>query len=60
MILMCAYAGEVFRGEHPGPYTNRNARAFAQAALIPDSLLDRDERAFGIPARELADARRDR
>ena len=67
MIYMCAYAGDVLRGELPGPYTDQNARRYAQAALIPDRLLhrptldvERVARAYGIPACELAAAREDR
>jgi hypothetical protein len=64
VIFMCAYAGDVLRGELPGPYSDYDAVRYARAALIPDRLLDRPaldtERvahAFGIPARELAAAR---
>ena len=39
MIYMCAYAGDVLRGELPGPYTDHDAVRYARAALIPDRLL---------------------
>ncbi len=64
MIYMCAYAGDVLRGELPGPYSDRDAVRYARAALIPERLLhqpgldvERVAQAFGIPARELAAAR---
>jgi len=60
---MCAYAGDVLRGELPGPYTDHNARAYARAALIPGELLERPcvnplrtSLALGIPLWELAPA----
>jgi hypothetical protein len=67
MIYMCAYAGDVLRGELPGPYTDANALRYARAALIPERLLgrpgldvERVAQAFGIPARELGAARDER
>jgi N-terminal domain of anti-restriction factor ArdC len=41
VVLMCAYAGEILRGELPGPYRGEDARRYARACLIPDELLDR-------------------
>src|ERR1700733_8981001 len=43
VCYMCAYAREVLRGELVGPYTEQNARRFAQAALIPAELLEREQ-----------------
>ena len=67
MIYMCAYAGDVLRGELQGPYTDHDAVRYARAALIPDRLpyrpgldVGRVARAFGIPASELAAARDER
>jgi hypothetical protein len=75
VMFMCAYAGDVLRGELPGPYSDDQARRYARAALIPEELLEpgrqtpRRERlaataeALGVPAAELeyaiADAVRD-
>ena len=63
MIYMCAYAGDVLRGELPGPYSDRDAVRYARAALIPERLLHRSgldvervAQAFGIPAQELGAA----
>lgn len=63
VIFMCAYAGDVLRGELPGPYTDHNARTYARAALIPGELLERPcvnalrtSLALGIPLWELAPA----
>jgi hypothetical protein len=63
VCYMCAYAREVLSGGLPGPYTEHNACRFAQAALIPDEPLEREQintphsaAALGIPERELADA----
>jgi hypothetical protein len=65
VIYMCAYAGDVLRGELPGPYSDRDAVRYARAALIPQRLLhqpgldvERVAQAFGILASEL-DAARD-
>jgi hypothetical protein len=56
VIYMCAYAGDVLRGELPGPYSDHDAVRYARAALIPDRLLhrpgldvERVAQAFGIP-----------
>ena len=38
---MCAYAGDVARGELPGPYTDADARLYVRACLIPTELLER-------------------
>ena len=64
---MCAYARAVLAGELPAPYTEQNARRFAQAALIPAELLQRERintphtaAALGIPEQELADAKASR
>ena len=61
---MCAYAGDVARGELPGPYTDTDARRYARACLIPTELLERPALdvhsaapALGVPAAELQDAR---
>jgi hypothetical protein len=66
VIYMCACAGLVLRAELPGSYSDKDARRFAQAGLIPGRLLasptlevERFARAFEIPARELAAARAD-
>ena len=63
VCYMCAYAREIFTGGLPGPYSERQARRFAQAALIPEELLEREHSntrhaaaTLGIPERELADA----
>jgi hypothetical protein len=60
VLYMCAYAGDVLRGELPGPYTDQRAREFARAALIPEELLERPcpdpqrtSIALGIPLWEL-------
>jgi hypothetical protein len=67
VIYMCAYAGDVLRGELPGPYSDRDAVRYARAALIPERLLHRSgldvervAQAFGIPAQELGAARDER
>jgi hypothetical protein len=61
---MCAYAGDVARGELPGPYTDADARLYARACLIPTELLERPTldvhsaaAALGVPADELQAAR---
>ncbi len=66
VCFMCFYAGEVIRGELPGPYSDQHAVAFARAALIPERLIEaealdveRVAQAFGIPSRELIAARRE-
>ena len=41
VLYMCAYAGDVARGELPGPYTDDDARHYARACLIPTELLER-------------------
>jgi hypothetical protein len=65
VMYMCLYAREVLTGGLPGPYTARAARRFAQAALIPEELLERqdldvDQAAYGlqVPVDELRDALR--
>jgi hypothetical protein len=42
VLLMCCYARDVLSGELPGPYDSGRARCYAQAALIPGELLDRE------------------
>ena len=63
VCYMCAYARAVLAGEVPAPYTERDARRFAQAALIPAELLEREHintagsaATLRIPEQELADA----
>jgi hypothetical protein len=68
VIYMCAYARDVLTGELTGPYTDRNARQFARAALVPEELADPDRiahthrnlqrtaLALKLPAAELAAA----
>ena len=63
VFFMCAYAGDVLRGELPGPYTDHKARVYARAALIPGELLERPcpnplrtSLALGIPPWELTQA----
>jgi hypothetical protein len=41
VVLMCAYAGQVLRGELPGPYRTSDARRYARACLSPAELLER-------------------
>lgn len=67
VLMMCCYARDVLTGTLPGPYTTRDARRYAQAALIPDELLDRGTldnrrvaRWLGVPEDELHAARADR
>jgi hypothetical protein len=67
VVLMCAYAGDVLRGELPGPYRDDDARRYARACLIPAELLERPAldvdhtaRALQVPADELRQARADR
>lgn len=64
VIYMAAYAGDVLRGELPGPYSDEHARRYARAALIPEELvehnlpdLERTARALQIPTSELRHAR---
>lgn len=64
VLLMCFYARDVLTGKLPGPYNSRDARRYAQAALIPAELLQRDvvdlRRAaseLGVPLGELRAAR---
>jgi hypothetical protein len=64
VLLMCCYAREVLSGELPGPYDSGRARCYAQAALIPGELLDRESlnvaraaRGLGIPVDELRASR---
>ena len=64
---MCAYAREVLLPSLPGPYTNQQTRRFAQAALIPAELLEREHintrhaaATLGLPEPELADGPRQR
>lgn len=74
VMFMCAYAGDVLRGELPGPYTDEQARLYARAALTPGELLEPERQApgrgvartagaLGLPVRELeqaiADAKRE-
>jgi hypothetical protein len=58
--FMCCYARDVLTGELPGPYRTEDARRYAQAALIPEELIERapldvqhTARGLGIPASEL-------
>lgn len=64
VLMMCCYARDVLTGRLPGPYTTWDARRYAQAALIPDELLDRAPldtrrvaRWLGVPEDELYAAR---
>jgi hypothetical protein len=64
VILMCAYGGDVARGELPGPYAEADARRYARRCLIPVELLERPEldvdraaAALRVPADELRTAR---
>ena len=64
VVFMCAYAGDVLSGVLPGPYTDRNARRYARACLVPRELLERPglepertARALQIPVDELRAAR---
>ena len=64
VLYMCAYAGDVARGELPGPYTDADAGRYARACLIPAELLERPTldvhraaAALGVPASELQAAR---
>jgi hypothetical protein len=64
VLYMCAYAGDVARGELPGPFTDADARRYARACLIATERLERRAldvhsaaRALGVPAAELQDAR---
>jgi hypothetical protein len=50
VLAMCAYAGAVLNGAAPGPYRERDARAFARAALIPAKLLARPRERVEIDA----------
>jgi|GEM_PF-3353311 len=66
VVFMCAYAGDVLRGELPGPYSDERARRYARAALIPAEVLERDQldprRAawgLGVPVEELVEARQE-
>jgi hypothetical protein len=67
VIFMCAYAGEVARGELRGPYADADARRYARACLIPAELLERfaldiarAAAALCVPAAELWAARGER
>jgi hypothetical protein len=60
---MCAYARETLTGAIDRDYCERDARRFAQAALIPEELLEREHintaqaaATLAIPTYELADA----
>jgi hypothetical protein len=62
---MCAYAGDIARGQLPGPYTDDGAIQYARACLIPVELLERATgdvtraaSALGVPVDELRAARR--
>ena len=64
VTFMCAYAGDVFLGVLPGPYTDDDARRYARACLIPAELAERDDldvhraaRALQVPVDELRAAR---
>lgn len=64
VIFMAVYAGDVLSGRLPGPYTDKDARRYARAALIPAELLERDPRTLGhashalrVPVDELYAAR---
>ena len=63
VCYMCAYARETLAGAIDRDYCELNARRFAQAALIPEKLLEREPintahaaATLAIPADELADA----
>jgi len=63
VCYMCAYARETLTGAIDRDYCERDARRFAQAALIPEELLEREHintahaaATLAIPADELADA----
>jgi hypothetical protein len=63
IVFMCAYAGDVLRGDLPGPYSDEDARRYARAALIPAELLERHgldvhqaATALSVPSDELAAA----
>jgi hypothetical protein len=68
VIFMCAYAGDVLRGDLSGPYSDHAARRYAHAALVPEELADpereqhvhrnlaRTARALGLPVDELEHA----
>ncbi len=67
VMFMCAYAGDVLRGDLPSPYSDEQARRYARAALIPEELFDPERRvrrqrlahtaeALGVPAAELEQA----
>jgi hypothetical protein len=68
VMFMCAYAGDVLRGDLAGPYSDHDARRYAHAALVPEELADpervehvhrnlaRTARALGLPTDELEHA----
>jgi hypothetical protein len=63
VCFMCCYARELLTGRLSGAYSEQDARRFAQAALIPEELLERDRldiphaaAALGLPTEELQDA----
>ena len=63
VCYMCAYARETLTGAIDRDYCERDARRFAQAALIPEELLERERintahaaATLTIPTDELADA----
>ena len=67
VLLMCCYARDVLTGELDGPYREDQARRYAQAALIPDEILERDAldvhhaaTGLGVPVDELQAARDER
>ena len=39
VLAMCLYAGQILNGHWPGPYRERDARAFARNVLIPAELV---------------------
>jgi hypothetical protein len=64
VVLMCAYACLVLRGELPGPFSDNDARLFARCALIPREVIERDDldlislaEGLRVPAVELLVAR---
>lgn len=63
VLAMCLYAGAILNGQLPGPYRERDARAFARAILIPAELTESPRTSttratpiaawLGVPASEL-------
>jgi hypothetical protein len=55
VIAMCLYAGAVLNGVLPGPYRDRDARAYARACLVPAEVLERAHRTAPAELRAIAD-----